>query len=216
MHYVAVVDDFQLLAQAMSTLVNSFKNFQVCYSCNNGKEIIEKLDASLKQPDIILMDVNMPVLNGIHATKYIKDKYPNIKVIAISVENKINDVLQMLEAGAKSYLLKDIEKSTLEIALTETINKGYYYTEHVSKILVDALHNQEKNMTVLKEREIEFLNYACTDKTYKEIADKMFLSPKTVDGYRDALFTKFKVRNRIGLVLYAIRNKLFNPESNRL
>ncbi|SFD04985.1 response regulator transcription factor [Algibacter pectinivorans] len=211
MHYVAVVDDFQLLAQAMSTLVNSFKNFQVCYSCNNGKEIIEKLDASLKLPDIILMDVNMPILNGIQATKYIKDKYPNIKVIAISVENKTKDVLQMLEAGAKSYLLKDIEKSTLEIALTETINKGYYHTEHVSKILVDALHGQEKPMTVLKEREMEFLNYACTDKTYKEIADKMFLSPKTIDGYRNTLFNKFNVKNRVGLVLYAIRNQLFNP-----
>ncbi|MEP3837659.1 MAG: response regulator transcription factor [Algibacter sp.] len=211
MYYVAVVDDFQLLAQAMATLVDSFKNFQVCYTCNTGKEIIEKLDASLKHPDIILMDVNMPVLNGIQATKHIKNRYPNVKIIAISVENKKNDVLQMLEAGAKSFLLKNIEKSTLEKALIQTINKGYYHTEHVSKILVDALHNQEKNKSILKEREIEFLNHACTDKTYKEIAAKMFLSPKTIDGYRDALFNKFNVRNRIGLVLYAIKNKLFTP-----
>ncbi len=206
---IVIVEDHLLLSQAISSLVNSFNDFEVLYLCKNGKELTTKLKTPSNLPDVILMDVNMPIMNGIETTKYLKENYPNIKVIALSVEEDEDIIIKMLKAGAKGYLLKDVEKDILEIALNEVINNGYYHTKDVSKLLINTLNKDYKNAKIkLKEREIEFIKHVCTELTYKEIAEKMFLSPKTIDGYRDALFCKLEVKNRIGLVIYAIKNKI--------
>ena len=117
----------------------------------------------------------------------------------------------MLRAGAKGYLMKDVKKSELYEALLEVLKKGYYHTNTVAKVLVDSLGKKENSVTSLKEREIEFIKHACTEMTYKEIADVMCLSPKTIEGYRNALFEKLHLRNRTGLVIYAIKNKIYVP-----
>lgn len=207
---VVIVEDHVLLSQAISVLVSSFEHFEVLYLCKNGKELVTKLKTPENIPDIVLMDVNMPIMNGIETTQYLKEHYPNVKVIALSVEEEEDTIIKMLRAGAKGYLLKDVEKSILETALNEVISQGYYHTKDVSNILVNTLSEAYKSSkNVLKERELEFLKLLCTELTYKEIADKMFLSPKTIDGYRDALFSKLEVKNRIGLVVYAIKHKIF-------
>lgn len=207
---VVIVEDHILLSQAISVLVSSFEHFDVLYLCKNGKELVTKLKTPENIPDIVLMDVNMPIMNGIETTQYLKEHYPNVKVIALSVEEEEDTIIKMLRAGAKGYLLKDVEKSILETALNEVISQGYYHTKDVSNILVNTLSEAYKSSkNVLKERELEFLKLLCTELTYKEIADKMFLSPKTIDGYRDALFSKLEVKNRIGLVVYAIKHKIF-------
>ncbi|WP_044399539.1 response regulator transcription factor [Lacinutrix sp. Hel_I_90] len=209
-HRVVIVEDHILLSQAISALVSSFEHFDVLYLCKNGKELVTKLKTPENIPDIVLMDVNMPIMNGIETTQYLKEHYPNVKVIALSVEEEEDTIIKMLRAGAKGYLLKDVEKSILETALNEVISQGYYHTKDVSNILVNTLSEEYKSSkNVLKERELEFLKLLCTELTYKEIADKMFLSPKTIDGYRDALFSKLEVKNRIGLVVYAIKHKIF-------
>ncbi|WP_299888503.1 response regulator transcription factor [uncultured Lacinutrix sp.] len=209
-HNIVIVEDHILLSQAISVLVNSFANFNVLYLCKNGKELTTKLKTPKNIPEIVLMDVNMPIMNGIETTQYLKENYPEIKVIALSVEEDEDIIIKMLKAGAKGYLLKDVEKNILEIALNEVISNGYYHTKDVSNILINTLHEDSNNSkNKLKEREIEFIKYVCTELTYKEIADKMFLSPKTIDGYRDSLFLKLQVKNRIGLVIYAIKNKIF-------
>ncbi len=208
---VVVVDDHILLSQAIGELVHTFDQFQVMYICKNGKELISKLNSSEPAPDLVLMDVNMPILNGVETTAHLKEHFPDIKVLALSIEEDENTILKMLRAGARGYLLKDIKKSELQTALSEVIKNGYYYTNTVVKIMVDSLHNNNEKTKTLKEREIEFIRHACTEKTYKEIAEQMFLSPKTIEGYRDALFDKLNLRNRTGLVLYAIRNKIFIP-----
>lgn len=207
---VAIVDDHTLLSQAISDLVKTFNNFNPLYICKNGKELIKKLESSEKHPEIILMDVNMPILNGIETTSYLTEHYPTIKVLALSIEENENTILAMIRAGAKGYLLKDIEKHILEDALNQVISKGYYHTNTVTKLLVDALHHKTKTNN-LTERELEFIKLACTEKTYKEIAKIMFLSPKTIDGYRDSIYDKLNLKNRIGLVLYAIRHNIFTP-----
>jgi DNA-binding NarL/FixJ family response regulator len=208
---VVIVEDHLLLSQAIAELVNTFDGFSVMYLCNNGNELLKKIKFAKNVPDIVLMDINMPILNGIETTKILTRDYPNVKVIALTVESDSKLILEMLKAGAKSYLLKDAEKEILERALNHTILYGYYHTPKISNLLVDVLTGQDESQTPkLKEREIEFLKYACTELTYKEIAKKMFLSPKTVDGYRDVLFQKLNVKNRIGLVLYAIKHKIFN------
>lgn len=207
---VVIVDDHTLLSQAISSLVHSFDRFKTLYICKNGKELLDKFESAKNIPDIVLMDVNMPILNGIETTEILKVKHPEVKVLALSIEEDEDTILKMLRAGARGYLMKDTKRDILEEALNQIAEKGYYHTNTVTQILVGNLH-QKPNEIQLKERELEFLKLACTEMTYKEIADTMFLSPKTIEGYRDALHEKLHIKNRIGLVLYAIRNKIFAP-----
>lgn len=209
-HTVAIVDDHVLLTQAIGGLVDGFDNFKTTYCCNNGQELLDCLGRTMNVPEVVLMDINMPILNGIETTKILKEKYPKIKVLALSIEVNEDTILQMLRAGAKGYLMKDTKKEILEEALIQVIENGYYHTNTVTKLLVGQLNHETKE-TQLKEREMEFIQLACTEKTYKEIADTMYLSTKTIEGYRDAIYEKLKIKNRIGLVLYAIRNHIFKP-----
>ena len=208
-HSIAIVDDHTLLSQAIGEMVDSFDNFHTIHISKNGQELLNKLQLKENIPDLVLMDVNMPVLNGIETTKILTEKFPKIRVIALSIEEDEDTVLQMLRAGAKGYLIKDTKKEILEKALIETIQKGYYHTNNVTNLLMQSIVEDRKDENYgLKEREIEFLQHACSDLTYKEIADKMFLSPKTIDNYRDAVFSKLNVKNRIGLVLFCIKNRI--------
>lgn len=210
-HAVIVVDDHTLLSQAIAQMVNTFDNFKVIATCKNGNELIQKIssDAALR-PAVILMDVNMPIMNGIEATEWLSKHQSEIKVLALSVENDDNSILRMIKAGAVGYLLKDSEKAILEKALNETVTNGYYHTKEVANLLVRSLTKEDSTIE-LKEKEITFLKLACTELTYKEIADQMCLSPKTIDGYRDNLFSKLNVKNRVGLVIYAVKNKIYTP-----
>ena len=207
---VVIVDDHVLLSQAISGLVDSFDKFKTLYVCKNGKELLEKFEKAKNIPDIVLMDINMPLLNGIETTEHLKMNFPQVRVLALSIEENEDTILQMLRAGARGYLMKDTRSEILEEGLLQIAENGYYHTNTVTRILVGTLNKKEPEIQ-LKDRELEFLRLACTEKTYKEIADEMFLSPKTIEGYRDALHEKLQIKNRIGLVLYAIRNKIFVP-----
>lgn len=207
-HEVAIVDDHTLLSEAIADVVNRFENFAVIYSCKNGEELIHNLNTQRKKPDIVLMDVNMPIMNGVETTQWLSQHYSDIKVLALTVEAEENTILKMIRAGAKGYLLKDVDKKTLELALDKTMREGHFYTDNVTDVLVNSVVGRGQEEITLKEPEIEFLKLLCTELTYKEIADAMRLSPKTIDGYRDSLFTKLRAKNRIGLVLYAIKHKI--------
>lgn len=210
---VVVVDDHTLLSQAIEGMVNTFDKFKVLYTCKNGKEVEEKFSASPKNiPDIVLVDVNMPVKNGIETTQWVVENYPHVHVMALSVEDADGTVLKMLKAGAVGYLLKDTKKDVLEKALLEMMDNGFYHTKSVTNLLLESVSGRNgKSSVEFKDNEIKFMQLACSELTYKEIAEKMFLSPKTIDGYRDSLFTKLDVRNRVGLVMYAIKNKIYTP-----
>ncbi|MBT8256110.1 MAG: response regulator transcription factor [Bacteroidia bacterium] len=208
---VVVVDDHALLSQAIGGLVEGFEQFTVLYTCMNGQELLEKFKNPKNIPDVVLMDVNMPILNGIETTTHLYKEYPRVKVLALSIEEDEGVILKMLRAGAKGYLMKDVKKGELQAALLEVIEKGFYHTNTVTKVLVDSLSEKQTPKNMLKERELEFIRHACSEMTYKEIADIMFLSPKTIEGYRNAIFEKLNLRNRTGLVIYAIRNKIFVP-----
>ena len=209
MNTIVVVDDHTLLSQAISGLVNSFDDFKELYTSKHGQDFIDQLKFPDKIPDIALMDVNMPIMDGIETTAYLKEHYPDIKVLALSVEIEERTILKMIRAGAKGYLLKDTEKSVLENALKEVVEQGFYHTNTVAKLLMNSL-DSDPTLT-LKEREVEFIEHACTEMTYNEIAEKMFLSPKTVQGYRDTVFAKLNLKNRTGLVIYAIKHGYFKP-----
>ena len=210
MYKVVVVDDHTLLSQAIGDLVSQFDNFETHYLCKNGQELLDKCKNEAFVPDIVLMDVNMPILNGIETTQILTNEYPNIKVLALSVEENEATILKMLRAGAHGYLLKDTKRDILETALNEVMEKGFYHTNTVTQMLIGSLNGGLKKLE-LKEREVTFLKHACTEMTYNQIADKMCLSPKTIEGYRDSVYEKLQIRNRIGLVLFAIKEGYFTP-----
>ncbi len=205
---VVIVEDHTLLAQAISGVVNDFEDFEVLYLCKNGTELVEKLNSKKNIPQLVLMDVNMPIMNGIETTKWLHDNHPEVNVLALTVEEDEKTILSMIRSGAKGYLLKDVDKKTLEKALIKIMETGIYHSHAVTDVLMNAI-NGKSNDYKLKDTEVEFLKLICSELTYKEIADKMHLSPKTIDGYRDGLFVKLNVKNRIGLVLYAIKQKIF-------
>jgi DNA-binding NarL/FixJ family response regulator len=206
---LVIVEDHTLLSQAIAGVVDKFESFKVSYQCKNGTEIVEQFKSKNNIPDIVLMDINMPIMNGIETTKWINDNHPNVNVLALTVEEDENTILKMIRAGAKGYLLKDVDKKTLEIALLKIMETGSYHSDLVTSALMNSITGKNQLDISLKENEIEFLKWLCTELTYKEIAEKMNLSPKTIDGYRDNLFVKLEVKNRIGLVLYAIKHKIY-------
>lgn len=208
---VVIVDDHSLFAQALENLVNTFGNFKVLYHVKNGHELIEKLKVSENIPDIALIDINMPVMNGIETTQWLTKNFPGIHVIALSMDDDEQTIIRMLRAGAKGYLLKDINPAILQEAFRDVIEKGFYYSDRITNTVLTSLQ-KNSNALQLKDREIEFLKFVCTEKTYKEIASEMFLSPKTIDGYREALFEKLQIKSRVGLAIYAIKNKIYTIE----
>jgi len=210
-HTIAIIDDHLLFAQSLKSLINTFDDFEVTYHALNGKIFIDDLKKTTKLPEIVLMDLNMPIMNGLETTMWLNKNHPTIKVLALSMDDDESSILKMIRNGAKGYLLKDIHPDILLEALHSLLREGYYHSKRVSDTLVHSLHpnaDSKKPKINLTERELEFLKLASTEMTYKEVADVMHLSPKTIDGYREQLFKKLEVKNRIGLVLYAIKNKL--------
>lgn len=208
LYTVVIVEDYVLLSQALASLVNSFDNFEVLYNCNSGKELLKRLKKSPVRPDIVLMDTHNSESDRIETTAILNSNWPSISVVALSVENKDETVLKMIEAGAKGYILKQVSKTTLEKALLEVMEFGYFHNRSLSRILMNSITNPKKKIS-LKDIEKKFIQYSCTEMTYKEIADKMCKSPKTIDGYRNRLFEKLNLKNRTGLVIYAIKNNLY-------
>jgi two-component system, NarL family, invasion response regulator UvrY len=212
---VAVVDDHVLLRNGLANLIRSLDSYAVLFEADNGKDFIEQLKSHY-QPDIVLMDINMPEMDGYETALWLKRNHPGIKVLALSMYDNENSVIRMMKNGAKGYILKDIDSVEFRRALDSLISKGYYYSELVTGKLVHAVNQLDepeqpiRSLIMLNDREIEFLKLACTEMTYKEIAEKMFLSARTIDGYRDALFEKLNVKSRVGLVMYAIRSGIVN------
>jgi len=208
-HTLAIVDDHLLFGSSLEKLINTFDQFTVQFKARNGVELQEKLADQKSVPEIILLDINMPVMNGFETVKWLTENHPEIKVLALSVEDNEKVILDMIRGGAKGYFLKDIHPDDLKEALLIVIDKGYYYSERVTSTMVNALHpNNNENTVKLKENELIFLQLACSEMTYKEVADVMNLSPKTIDGYRQELFNKLRIKNRVGLVIYALKNNL--------
>lgn len=208
-HKVAIVDDHLLFAGSLEKLINSFENFKVLFHAKNGIDLQQKLQAAQDAPEILLLDINMPVMDGFETADWLTKNYPEIKILALSMEDEEAAILKMLKRGAKGYLLKDIHPENLRLALREVSEKGYYHSEKVAETLMQALNSNGKDdVFELKENELTFLKLACSELTYKEIAEVMSLSPKTIDGYRQDLFNRLNIKNRVGLVMYALKNNL--------
>ena len=205
---VAIADDHSLLRNALAKLINGFEGYNVVMEADNGKDLCNKLAQNVL-PDIVLLDVNMPEMDGFETTQWLHKKYPQVKVLALSMLSDERTIIKIFRLGAKGYLLKNTDPAELKTALDSVMNKNVYLSEYVSGKLVSGLHNNvdaDEKEAVLNEKEREFLRWTCSELSYKEIAEKMFISPRTVDDYRQSLFNKLKVHSRVGLVMYAIKN----------
>lgn len=204
---IAIVDDHTLFRNGVAALMNEFTELEVVFQAEHGEQMQRMLSAH-PLPHVILMDINMPVMDGYAATRWLKETYPGIKVLALSMFEDDKAVIQMIKSGAGGYILKESKPRELLTAITTVNEKGVYINELVSGKLIRSITNTTEQPGFSK-NELQFMKLCCSELTYKEIADQMHVSPRTVDNYRESLFFKLNLKSRTGLVLYAIQNDIF-------
>jgi two-component system, NarL family, invasion response regulator UvrY len=206
---IALVDDHVLLRNGLANLLRDL-DYEVVFQADNGAHFIELLKTH-EPPQLVLMDINMPLMNGYETTLWLKQNHPSMHVLVLSMLDDEDAVIRMIRNGAKGYVLKDCEPDELKTAIHSILHKGFYHSEMVSGKLLHAINHQsdkdnDHGHVRLTEKETEFLKWICTELSYKEIADKMGISPRTVDSYRDNLQEKLGCKGRVGLVLWTIKN----------
>jgi len=206
-----IADDHNVLINGLKLILSVRSDFNVIAVANNGMEVIDMI--RIDKPDVILLDINMPILNGYQTLEIIKSDYPEIKVIVLSMLNDKRNVLNMLEAGAKGYLFKDTDDKNLFKAIDCVYRDEYYVSQDLENILEEFLshskHPDKKNKNLLSSRELEIVNLIIHGNTNAEIADLLFLSTRTVDTHRKNIFYKLNLNNTALLVKYALENKAF-------
>ncbi len=208
-HSIVIVEDHLLIAKAITNIIEGFSAYKVIYEVENGKELISKINQPGNVPEIILLDISMPLMDGYETAKWLTENYPGVLVMALTMRNEDEALIKMIKSGAKGFLHKNIHPAELELALNTLVEKGHYFPDWATGKLLNNIAKDDKAATEkinLTAKEIEFLQYAATELTYKEIGEKLYCSPRTVEGYRDALFEKLELKTRIGLVVYGIRN----------
>ena len=210
---IALVDDEVLFRKGISFLLQREDNIDIIFEASNGEELLSNLNDSIIKPDIIMMDLKMPVLNGVEATKIIRKLFPEIKIIALTSYDTKSFIANMIQVGAVAYLIKNTTPKDLIHTINQVSKKGFYYSENVLKTIQETIistKNSKGNLetSFLSPREIEILQLICLQKTTTEIAEHLYLSPRTVEGHRNNLLLKTESRNIAGLVVYAIQNEI--------
>lgn len=211
---VALIDDHTVLANALADLINKWEGFYVVFTASNGIEMQEKMKKSGKI-DMVILDLNMPKMDGYQCAGWLKDQYPDVMILILTMFDSEIPLIRLLQQGVKGFIKKDIHPDELKIALSTMKTEGYYYPIQAVGKMVNLFQYNRQNKRELDTKslshlEIEFMQLVCTDLTYKEIALRLNLSPKTVDALRDQLFIRFDVKSRVGLALYAVKNGVYH------
>lgn len=206
---IALADDHALMRDGLKTIIASMKEFNVMMDAANGKELLDKLEKHQALPSVLMLDINMPVLNGYETMKIIREQYPDIKVLTVSMYESEFSIIQMFRLGAKGYLEKSCDAKELRLALLTVAKGEFYHSEDISKTVMHRFQNSSLPH-YMTPRELEFLAYCCSELTYKEIADQMQISERTAHSYRDVLFEKLELKSRTGLAIYAINAGIIN------
>ena len=207
---VALVDDHLLLRNALAGLIDSFGDCRVIHQSGNGKEITKAITDGVI-PDLVVMDLNMPEMDGFETAQWLQQNFPKIYVLMLTMFDSELSLIRLLQTGVRGFLKKDIHPSELKFAIQSVMQSGYYYSNNTTGRLVNLFKNKHDgsmplNNMVLSDQEVQFLKLACSDLTYKEIAQKLGLNPRTIDTLRDHLFIKLDVKSRVGLAMVAIKN----------
>ncbi len=210
---IAIADDHKLVRTGIAMILRENDDFVVVQQAANGKELVDALDQT--RPDVVLLDMEMPVLSGPETLTKIREYNPGIKVLILTMHNNEAFILQMMELGANGYLLKNTDPAEVVQAIRKVTESEFYFSDLVSKAMLRGISNpelKEKHTAPghgLSEREVDVLQLICKEYTTTEIGEALFLSPKTIEGYRKVLFNKTAARNMAGLVLFAIRHGLY-------
>jgi DNA-binding NarL/FixJ family response regulator len=209
---IILADDEELFRKGILFLLEREKNIEVIFEASNGLELIDYLKQNDNYPDIIMMDLKMPFLNGVEATKIIHKEFPVVKIIALTSYNTKSFIANMIDVGASSYLVKSASPKSMISTINEVYKKGFYYDEIVLEVIQDdILSKSTKNRfdeDYLTNREKEVLELICQQYSTNEISQKLFISSRTVEGHRNNLLLKTESKNIAGLVVYAIQNKI--------
>lgn len=200
---IAIADDHIVMRSGLAELIKMLGAYEVTIQARNGNDLLDQLQEATVMPDICILDINMPELNGYETTEKLKELYPRIKVMALSMFDNEFSIVRMLRSGAKGFLHKGADPDELSNALQTLHEEGYFHTE---LMLISSLRKTNNWQTInITDRETEFLKHCCSDLSYKEIADLMKVSLHTVHGYRDSLFLKLRLKSRTALAIYALR-----------
>jgi DNA-binding NarL/FixJ family response regulator len=211
---IALVDDHIVLANALAELINKWEGYHVLFTASNGIEMQDKIK-KFGKPDLLILDLNMPKMDGYQTSNWLKANHPEILILVLTMFDSEIPLIRLLQQGVKGFIKKDIHPEELRIAVATMKDEGYYYPiQTVGKMVnlfqMNRQNRRELEVKSLTPMEIEFLNLVCTDLTYKEIALRLNLSPKTIDALRDQLFIRFDVKSRVGLALYAVKNGVYH------
>jgi DNA-binding NarL/FixJ family response regulator len=214
---IAFAEDQLLFRKGMMSLLSTLMNMQVLIEVNNGQELLDAIAASKEPIHVALIDINMPQLNGIDTLKEMRLRYPAIKNIILTVHEEDKFIHKLIEEGANAYLAKNTQPTELEKAITAVVDHDYYFNENTMQVMRNykppkSQKNSLHNVNDLTNREKEILQYICREYTGPEIAEKLFITESTVNGHRNNLLAKTEARNTAGLVLFAIKNNLFDPD----
>lgn len=207
---IALADDHLLLRTALAKLIDGFNECLVVHQSGNGKDLIDAIKNGVTL-DVAILDLNMPELDGLETAKWLQKNHPGIHILMLTMYDSEISLIRLLQAGVKGFLKKDIHPSELKTAILSVVNSGFYYSNNTTGRIANLFRqNKDGNMnmqsTILSEQELGFLRLACSDLTYKEIAQKMGLNPRSIDTLRDHLFFKLDVKSRVGLAIVALRN----------
>ena len=207
---IAIADDYKIFRDGIKVGLLSDDNLEVVLEADNGEDLLSGFDKNL--PDVVIMDLKMPIMDGMEATKIIKKKYTTVKVLVVTMYDDDKFIIHLMENGANGYLLKNADAEEIKKSIYAVHENGYYFNDVVNKALLKKLvlkgnlkpsFNQNVEFT---ERELEVLKLICAEKTAAEIGKEIFLSPRSVEGIRQRLIEKVGVRNTAGLVMFAIKN----------
>jgi two-component system, NarL family, response regulator DegU len=211
---IAIADDHALFRRGMVSLLKSIPDFEVVYEASNGQELVDSIPSLM--PDVVIMDLKMPVMDGIKATELIRNTWPSVNVIVISMHDEDQFVTHLMELGANGYILKDADPDEVELAIRTVLKEGYYYGPFLNRVMhrrfLDKSRKKEaslSNKIHFTERELEIIHFVCEGLTTAQIAEKVFLSHRTVDGHRTSIMDKLGVKNTAGVVVYAVKNQLY-------
>ncbi len=212
---VAIADDHQIFRKGVILSLRQYTNIKFVFEAENGEDLIQKVSDN-ELPDVILMDLKMPIKDGIETTKYLNKHFPIIRIIILTMYEDERFVGHLMDSGANGYLLKSTEPSEIKKAITDVMRTGFYLNNFVNKVLIKKNYAKQKfnpnlnSEVVISEREKEVLTLVCMEYTAQEIAQKMEISARTVEAIKDRLMERFGVKNSVGLVFYAMKNSLID------